>query len=374
MSASAFDSQMMARAIQLARRGRYGTSPNPCVGCVITQGDSIIAEGWHQRAGQPHAEVNALATLSATAVAGATAYVTLEPCSHYGRTGPCADALVAAGVARVVVAMVDPNPLVAGQGLAKLTAAGIDVETGVLRQQALTLNPGYIRRMQGGLPWLRMKSAMSLDGRTAMASGESYWITGPEARADVQRLRAESCGIITGVDTVLADDPALTVRPASFQDDSADPVWRQPLRVVLDSQLRTPPQAKLFKEGGAVLVITAEGGASTDKAQALLEAGAELATVAMDGQGLDLTAVLTLLSERGCNELMVEAGATVSGAFLQAKLVDEWFVYMAPTLMGSAGRPLMGWPMQAMAERQDVQIVDIRAVGQDWRIHCRPAI
>jgi diaminohydroxyphosphoribosylaminopyrimidine deaminase/5-amino-6-(5-phosphoribosylamino)uracil reductase len=374
MSASAFDSQMMARAIQLARRGRYGTSPNPCVGCVITQGDSIIAEGWHQRAGQPHAEVNALATLSATAVAGATAYVTLEPCSHYGRTGPCADALVAAGVARVVVAMVDPNPLVAGQGLAKLTAAGIDVETGVLMQQALTLNPGYIRRMQGGLPWVRMKSAMSLDGRTAMASGESYWITGPEARADVQRLRAESCGIITGVDTVLADDPALTVRPASFQDDSADPVWRQPLRVVLDSQLRTPPQAKLFKEGGAVLVITAEGGASTDKAQALLEAGAELATVAMDGQGLDLTAVLTLLSERGCNELMVEAGATVSGAFLQAKLVDEWFVYMAPTLMGSAGRPLMGWPMQAMAERQDVQIVDIRAVGQDWRIHCRPAI
>lgn len=373
MSASSFDSQMMARAIQLARRGRYGTSPNPCVGCVITQSDSIIAEGWHQRAGQPHAEVNALATLSATAVAGATAYVTLEPCSHYGRTGPCADALVAAGVARVVVAMVDPNPLVAGQGLAKLTAAGIDVETGVLRQQALTLNPGYIRRMQGGLPWLRMKSAMSLDGRTAMASGESYWITGPEARADVQRLRAESCGIITGVDTVLADDPALTVRPASFQDDSADPVWRQPLRVVLDSQLRTPPQAKLFKEGGAVLVITAEGGASTDKAQALLEAGAELATVAMDGQGLDLTAVLTLLSERGCNELMVEAGATVSGAFLQAKLVDEWFVYMAPTLMGSAGRPLMGWPMQAMAERQDVQIVDIRAVGQDWRIHCRPA-
>ncbi|AKH68399.1 diaminohydroxyphosphoribosylaminopyrimidine deaminase [Spongiibacter sp. IMCC21906] len=374
MSASAFDSQMMARAIQLARRGRYGTSPNPCVGCVISQGDSIIAEGWHQRAGQPHAEVNALATLSATAVAGATAYVTLEPCSHYGRTGPCADALVAAGVARVVVAMVDPNPLVAGQGLAKLTAAGIDVETGVLMQQALTLNPGYIRRMQGGLPWVRMKSAMSLDGRTAMASGESYWITGPEARADVQRLRAESCGIITGVDTVLADDPALTVRPASFQDDSADPVWRQPLRVVLDSQLRTPPQAKLFKEGGAVLVITAEGGASTDKAQALLEAGAELATVAMDGQGLDLTAVLTLLSERGCNELMVEAGATVSGAFLQAKLVDEWFVYMAPTLMGSAGRPLMGWPMQAMAERQDVQIVDIRAVGQDWRIHCRPAI
>lgn len=373
MSTSVFDSQMMARAIQLARRGRYGTSPNPCVGCVISQGDSIIAEGWHQRAGQPHAEVNALATLSATAIAGATAYVTLEPCSHYGRTGPCADALVAAGVARVVVAMVDPNPLVAGQGLAKLTAAGIDVETGVLMQQALTLNPGYIRRMQGGLPWVRMKSAMSLDGRTAMASGESYWITGPEARADVQRLRAESCGIITGVDTVLADDPALTVRPASFQDDSADPVWRQPLRVVLDSQLRTPPQAKLFKEGGAVLVITAEGGASTDKAQALLEAGAELATVAMDGQGLDLTAVLTLLSERGCNELMVEAGATVSGAFLQAKLVDEWFVYMAPTLMGSAGRPLMGWPMQAMAERQDVQIVDIRAVGQDWRIHCRPA-
>ncbi|GAB3377070.1 bifunctional diaminohydroxyphosphoribosylaminopyrimidine deaminase/5-amino-6-(5-phosphoribosylamino)uracil reductase RibD [Spongiibacter taiwanensis] len=374
MKTGEFDTQMMARAIQLAKQGRFGTSPNPRVGCVITRKTSLIAEGWHARAGEGHAEVNALAALAPGEAKGATAYVTLEPCSHRGRTGPCADALVAAGLARVVVAMTDPNPLVAGKGIEKLRSAGIQVDVGVLESQAAALNPGYIRRIQGGQPWVRMKSAMSLDGRTAMASGESYWITGPEARADVQRLRALSCAIVSGVETVLADDPAFTVRPEDFSVEGADPVWRQPIRVILDSQLRTPLKAKLLQGGGPLLILTGASKMDSPAAEALRKCGVEVNEVAQGEEGgLLLSAVMAELARRGCNEVMVEAGATVSGAFLQAGLVDEWFIYMAPSLMGSAGRPLMNWPMETMAQRRELEIVDIRAVGRDWRWQCRLA-
>lgn len=374
MNIGEFDTQMMARAIQLARRGRYGTSPNPRVGCVIARKGAVLAEGWHARAGEAHAEVNALAALPPNGARGATAFVSLEPCAHQGRTGPCADALVAAGVARVVVAMTDPNPLVAGKGIAKLRSAGIRVDVGVLTQQAEALNPGYIRRIQGGVPWVRMKSAMSLDGRTAMASGESYWITGPEARADVQRLRAQSCAIVSGVETVLADDPAFTVRPESFSDDAADPVWRQPLRVILDSQLRTPAKAKLLQGGGPLLLLTGAAHMDSPAAEALRKKGVEVNEVAQgDEGGLMLSAVMAELARRGCNEVMVEAGATVSGAFLRAGLVDEWFIYMAPSLMGSAGRPLMNWAMETMDQRRELEVLDIRAVGRDWRWRCRLA-
>lgn len=374
MKTGEFDTEMMARAIQLARQGRFGTSPNPRVGCVITRKTSLIAEGWHARAGEGHAEVNALAALAPGEAKGATAYVTLEPCSHRGRTGPCADALVAAGLARVVVAMTDPNPLVAGKGIEKLRSAGIQVDVGVLESQAAALNPGYIRRIQGGMPWVRMKSAMSLDGRTAMASGESYWITGPEARADVQRLRALSCAILSGVETVLADDPAFTVRPEDFSVEGADPVWRQPIRVILDSQLRTPLKAKLLQGGGPLLILTGASKMDSPAAEALRKRGVEVNEVAQGEEGgLLLSAVMAELARRGCNEVMVEAGATVSGAFLQAGLVDEWFIYMAPSLMGSAGRPLMNWPMETMAQRRDLEVVDIRAVGRDWRWQCRLA-
>lgn len=374
MKTGEFDTQMMARAIQLAKQGRFGTSPNPRVGCVITRKTSLIAEGWHARAGEGHAEVNALAALAPGEAKGATAYVTLEPCSHRGRTGPCADALVAAGLARVVVAMTDPNPLVAGKGIEKLRSAGIQVDVGVLESQAAALNPGYIRRIQGGQPWVRMKSAMSLDGRTAMASGESYWITGPEARADVQRLRALSCAIVSGVETVLADDPAFTVRPEDFSVEGADPVWRQPIRVILDSQLRTPLKAKLLQGGGPLLILTGASKMDSPAAEALRKCGVEVNEVAQGEEGgLLLSAVMAELARRGCNEVMVEAGATVSGAFLQAGLVDEWFIYMAPSLMGSAGRPLMNWPMETMAQRRELEIVDIRAVGHDWRWQCRLA-
>lgn len=370
MSVSSVDTQMMARAVQLARRGMYSTSPNPRVGCVIARGDEIIVEGWHRRAGEAHAEVDALAKLPALNAHSATAYVTLEPCSHHGRTAPCAEALVKSGLARVVVAMTDPNPLVAGKGIARLREAGIQVNVGVLDAQAEALNPGFIRRMKNGMPWVRMKSAMSLDGRTAMASGESYWITGAQARADVQRLRASSCAIITGVETVLADDPALTVRPAEFADAVEGASLRQPLRVVLDSHLRTPPHAKLFAGGGPILIATAS--VDEARAEALRGAGAELLHLASAETGLALPALLAELGKRGCNEVMVEAGAAISGSFLREGLVDDWFIYMAPTLMGSAGRPLALWPMAAMAERRAVDMVDIRAVGSDWRLHCRP--
>jgi diaminohydroxyphosphoribosylaminopyrimidine deaminase/5-amino-6-(5-phosphoribosylamino)uracil reductase len=373
MSFSDVDLRMMAEALRLAERGRYSTSPNPRVGCVICRDGQLISQGWHQRAGEGHAEVNALAQLSDAK--GATAYVTLEPCSHQGRTPPCADTLIHAGVSRVVVAMEDPNPLVAGRGITRLREAGIHVDLGLMAAQAEALNPGFMRRMRGGLPWLRLKSASSIDGRTAMASGESQWITGPEARADVQKLRAQSCAILSGVETILYDDAALTVRPDSFsvEDVSAQALkgkWRQLLRVIVDSSLRTPPTAKLLAGGGEVLIATRV----TDiaKHKALIAAGAKIVVIEDDGGGkVSLPALMRYLADRGCNEVLLEAGAVLAGAALRAGLVDEWFVYMAPCLMGSSGRPLVDWPMAAMQEQQAIDIIDIRAVGKDWRIQCR---
>ena len=357
------DHGYMARALQLAANGLYTTHPNPRVGCVIVgageNAGKVVGEGWHARAGEPHAEVHALAQAGAHA-RGATAYVTLEPCCHHGRTPPCADALIEAGVARVVMAMVDPNPKVAGQGLAWLGAAGITTESGVLQAQAEALNAGFMMRMREHRPYVRCKLAMSLDGRTAMASGESKWITSDAARADVQRLRASSAAILTSIGTVLADDPALTVRMGG--------VARQPLRVVVDSQLRISPQARLLSAPGNALIVTT---AQDDVRSVKLMSENVTVSVQPARQGqVDLTALMQMLAvEHEINEVLVEAGPTLNGALLDAGLIDEVIIYMAPHLMGDAARGLFHLPgLQHMSQRIALDIQDIRAVGQDWRI------
>ena len=356
---SATDHEYMAHALRLAARGLHTTDPNPRVGCVIVSGDDIIGEGWHMRAGEAHAEVAALAQ-AGTGARGATAYVTLEPCCHHGRTPPCTDALKKAGVARVVVGMEDPNPQVAGKGIEALEAAGIGVTCGVLAAQAAVLNPGFVSRMQTGRPYVRSKLAMSLDGRTAMASGESQWITGTPARDDVQRLRARASAVLSGIGTVLADDPSLNVRVENFD-------VLQPLRVILDSRLQLPPTAKLLGLPGNTLVLT--GSADDSKRAALANAGAEVVTVPLDGDRLDLNRVMQVLGERDINEVHVEAGAVLNGALLQAGLVDELVIYVAPHLMGDAARGLFSLPgMERMDQRINLSISDIRAVGEDWRI------
>lgn len=365
------DGAMMARALKLAARGRYTCMPNPAVGCVITRGETIIGEGWHQYAGQPHAEVNALNSVgnnSDNNASGATAYVTLEPCSHFGRTPPCADALIASGVSRVVYGMTDPNPRVSGQGLEKLRQAGIEVTGPVLEADARQLNRGFIKRQELGIPWVTVKLAMSLDGRTAMDSGESQWITGAAARQDVQRLRARSCAIVTGIGTVLHDNPSLTVRADELGFDSADEAAnvasRQPLRVVVDSQLKIPEGAKLFSVGGDTLIATAVVDAETNRGDVLC---------LPDGRGgVDLAALLNVLAAKECNNLLVEAGATLAGAFLQAGLVDEFVIYMAPKLLGSSARPLLSLPFDCMKEQVALDLVDIRQVGDDIRITATP--
>ena len=370
---SSRDKQYMARAIELAYCGLYSTMPNPRVGCILVRDDKTLGEGWHVRAGEGHAEVNAVAAAQAAGhdLVGATAYVTLEPCSHQGKTPPCCDALIKAGVGRVVAAMEDPNPLVAGRGLKALHDAGIEVESGLLKEEAQAINPGFIKRMQSGLPFLRCKLAMSLDGRTAMASGESQWITGSEARSDVQRLRARSCAVISGVDTVITDNAALTVRAGQLNLANAEDIARrQPVRVVLDSNLRLPPECHLLAQEGPVIVITASS--DRDKRQALEQAGAEVLCLPNDNDKVDLVAVMTLLAERQCNEVLLEAGATLAGAALQAGLTDELVVYMAPTLLGSDARPLMQLPLSRMSEQQRLEITDMTAVGNDWRITARP--
>lgn len=353
------DHRFMAQALQLAALGMHSTTPNPRVGCVIVQAGKIIGEGWHQRAGTEHAEVHALQQAGAAA-RGATMYVTLEPCSHHGRTPPCADAVVAAGVARVVVAMADPNPQVAGRGLAQLQAAGIQVDVGLMEAAASELNLGFISRMTRGRPWVRSKAAASMDGRTALANGVSQWITGPAARRDVQNWRAQSCAILTGIGTVLADDPQLNVR------DIETP--RQPLRVIVDSQLRTPPQAKVAG-AGTLVVSTVE---DTEKIQTLLDAGAEVLVLpSTDGQ-VDLTLLLELLAERGVNDLMVEAGATLNGALLEAGLVDELVLYLAPLLLGDTARGLFALPaLRKMDERKNLSLIDVRQIGNDMRVIAR---
>lgn len=371
MSEQGADHRLMARAIQLAGRGLYTTGTNPRVGCVLARDGEIVGEGWHVRAGEGHAEVNALHQAGALA-RGATAYVTLEPCSHFGKTPPCADALIKAGVSRVVAAMQDPNPQVAGTGLQRLRDAGIEVRCGVLEAEARQLNPGFIKRMQQSVPWVRLKLAMSLDGRTAMASGESQWITGPQARADVQRLRARSDAVISGADSVLLDDSALTVRVAELglePELAQAAAARQPLRVLIDGRLRVPLTQRLFREPGPVLVVCSEHSQRGAEYQAR---HAELLTLPAAAGHVDLPQLLAELARRGCNDVLVESGAALAGAFWRAGLVDELIVYMAPRLLGSQARPLLELPFDNMAEAMDVQITDLRAVGNDWRISAHP--
>jgi diaminohydroxyphosphoribosylaminopyrimidine deaminase/5-amino-6-(5-phosphoribosylamino)uracil reductase len=352
----------MARALELARRGDYTTHPNPRVGCVLVRDGEVVGEGWHVRAGGPHAEVNAL-RMAGERARGATAYVTLEPCCHHGRTPPCTDALIDAGVRRVVAAMPDPNPQVGGAGIRALQAAGIEVDTGVLAVEAQRINPGFVMRMRHGRPWVRCKLAMSLDGRTAMASGESRWITGEAARRDVHRWRARSSAILTGVGTVLADDPSLTVRLEG--DEFAD--LRQPLRVILDSRLRTPPEARLLDLPGETLILT--GVADQRREAALAARGASIVTLPLREGRLDLAAVLTYLGRMEINEVHLESGATLAGALLAGGWVDELLVYLAPHLMGDAARGLFRLPgLERMEQRIGLSIRDIRAVGRDWRI------
>lgn len=376
----------MARALQLAAQGLYTTDPNPRVGCVIVAAGQVIGEGFHARAGEPHAEVHALRA-AGERVRGATVYVTLEPCSHHGRTGPCADALVAAQPARVVVAMQDPNPQVSGQGIAKLRAAGIAVEVGVLEAQARALNPGFIARMTRGTPFVRVKLAMSLDGRTAMADGDSKWITGPEAREDVQRLRARSGAVLTGAGTVWIDDPALTVRVQDWRHGDYGsagvlPV-RQPLRVVLDRELRVAAASRLVvgdgvASAGPVLVVTDAALLATGDGQARAaalreQAGLTVLGLPAPGGRIDLPALLAELGRREVNELLVEAGATLAGAFVAAGLVDELVIYTAPLLLGSSARPLLDLPIAGMAGRIPLILQEVRQVGGDIRMVARLA-
>jgi len=363
------DEFYMARALQLAERGLYTTEPNPRVGCVLVRDGQIIGEGWHRRAGEGHAEIEALASVKGS-VDGATAYVTLEPCSHQGKTGPCCDALIKAGVSRVVAAMQDPNPLVAGRGFKRMQEAGVEVAFGVLQEQARALNPGFTKRMETGLPYVRIKLAMSVDGRTAMDSGESQWITGPAARSDVQKLRARSSAVVTGVGTVLHDDPSMTVRAEQLGLTSCkyvsadDVVSRQPLRVVLDSEFKTPATANIVNLPGSTWVVGAQELPSQNIGNA------ELKSLPGDDGKIDLQALLKMLAKAECNEVLVEAGAVLSGAFLQAGLVDELVIYMAPKLLGSAARPLMALPsMDKMADQVNLEICDVRSVGDDWRIN-----
>lgn len=365
---SPFDTEMMARALALAARGRYTAMPNPCVGCVVVQGETVVGEGWHRRAGEPHAEVHALQA-AAEKAKGATLYVTLEPCSHYGRTPPCADQVIAAGVSRVVYAMVDPNPTVSGSGLEKLRQAGVEVEGPLLEAEATQLNRGFVKRHKTGMPWVTVKLATSVDGRTAMASGESQWITGPAARADVQRLRASSSAVITGIGTLVADNPSLTVRAEELgiEDEAlcAEIAARQPLRVVVDNQLRTSADAKLLSQPGATLVATVQ----PVEAASL---NAELVTLPAVNGRVDLHALLEVLAERECNQVLVEAGASLAGAFLEAGLVDELVIYMAPVLLGSSGRPLLDLPLEKMAQKVPLKIIESRVIGTDWRITAVP--
>ena len=366
------DTSMMARAVQLARCGQFSAMPNPHVGCVLVREGHIIGEGFTRPAGGNHAEIEALH--AAGDASGATAYVTLEPCSHQGKTGPCADALIKAGVSRVVVALPDPNPEVAGKGLEKLRSAGITVGCGLLESEARRLIPGFIARMTRGRGRVRAKLAMSLDGRTAMASGASQWITGAAARRDVQLLRARSCAIVTGVGTVLADDCALTVRPAELNLPNGVEEQlgaRQPMRVVLDSNLQTPAHAKVLDGTAPTLLCHSE----TVAVPAAIATGvAQQLALPRGDHGLDLKALLEYLTAQQCNEILVESGPRLAGALLQAGFLDELIVYMAPALMGDRARPLLQLPLDHMADKVQLKLEDVRKIGNDWRFTAIPDV
>jgi diaminohydroxyphosphoribosylaminopyrimidine deaminase/5-amino-6-(5-phosphoribosylamino)uracil reductase len=365
---SDFDRFAMQRALTLAARGLETTDPNPRVGCVIAQRGRVVGEGWHERAGEAHAEIAALRAAGAQA-AGATVYVTLEPCSHHGRTPPCVEALIAARVARVVIAARDPNPQVDGKGAAALRAAGIAVESGLMEEEATDLNGGFFRRMLVGRPLIRVKLAMSLDGRTALASGESRWITGEAARQDVQHWRARSSAVLTGVGTVLADDPRLDVR----LPDEPGVVRRQPLRVVLDSQLRTPPDARLFKSPGEVLILTTLTAPEDPRATSLTARGARLESLPLDGERIALPAVLDRLGELELNEVLVEAGATLAGELLRQSLADELLLYVGLRLLGPSARALVAMPpLPRLADAPSFSLSEMQQIGDDLRLRLRP--
>lgn len=362
MSATADDFRWMARALELAARGLFTTTPNPRVGCVIVRDDQVVGEGWHVRAGEPHAEVHALA-MAGEAARGATAYVTLEPCSHHGRTPPCADALVKAGVKRVVAALSDPNPLVAGRGLQRLRDAGIDTLAGVQEAEARELNIGFISRMTRGRPWLRLKVAATLDGKTALENGVSQWITGDDARRDAHRWRARSCAVLTGIGTVRDDDPQLNVRAIATD--------RQPLRVVVDARLDTPLNARLL-DGGPVLIAAAVD--NPERIAALQRRGADVVVLPNDGGKVDLNALMQELGRRGLNEVTAESGFKLNGSLLREGCVDELVLYLAPVLVGDAARGLFNLPaLSTLADKRPLTLRDVRMIGQDLRILARPA-
>ncbi len=355
---SPLDFQMMSRAIQLAKGGIYTTAPNPNVGCVITRDGEIVGEGFHFKAGEPHAEVHALRMAGEKAV-GATAYVTLEPCSHYGRTPPCAEGLINAKVAKVICAMQDPNPQVAGRGIQMLRDAGIEVQVGLLEADAYALNPAFIKRMKTGIPFVQLKMAASLDGQTALANGQSQWITSPQARQDVQKYRAQSGAILSTSKTVIDDNASLNVRwedlPQSVQANYLQQDLRQPVRVILDRQQQLTPELKLFQSTGAKLIVSEQG---------------DIAPILDYEQRIDLKATLAqLASQHNVNHLWVEAGATLASSLIRADLVDELILYLAPKIMGSDGRGLLGaLGLESMAEVIELDIQDVRQVGKDIRI------
>ena len=367
------DQYYMAQALRLAERGLWSTDPNPRVGCVIVRDGEIVGEGWHQVAGEPHAEIHAL-RMAKDKAAGSTCYVTLEPCCHYGRTPPCTDALIKAGITRVVVAMTDPNPLVSSKGIEQLLKAGVIVDTGVLSHEAEQLNPGFFMRMRHNRPYIRGKMAMSLDGRTAMASGESQWITSQDARGDVQCLRARSSAIMTGAGTVLADDPSLTVRetelPCYLQ--SKPSLVKQPLRVIIDTHLSMPLNAKMLDLPGQTVIFTAS---QNERLTTLLEkAGAHVIYMPGREREVDLNLMCQKLAEEyEVNELLMETGATLNGAMLRAGLIDELIIYMAPILMGNKARGLFHLPdIEHLSQHIPLDITEIRAIGCDWRIAVHP--
>lgn len=359
----------MTQALQLAERGIYTTAPNPRVGCVLVKNDEVVGQGWHQYAGGPHAEVVALNEAGERA-RGATVYVTLEPCAHQGRTGPCAEALIKAGVTRVIAAMRDPNPLVAGKGFQMLKSAGITTESGLLCAESNRLNAGFISRMQRRRPYVRLKQAMSADAKTALANGRSQWITGPEARRDVQDWRARSQAIISGVETVLHDDPRLTVRyeELSLPEYIPPHLLRQPLRVILDTQARTPKQARLCSDGGSTLLVQAQ---QTDTYSSCTGVQTLIAPV-MQGR-IDLPFVLEHLAQQGINDVLLECGSTLATTFMTASLVDEIILYVAPCFLGAGARSLMAMPaLENMHDLQRWQFVDVRQFGADVRLIMRP--
>lgn len=356
------DYAFMSYALRLAEKGLYGTTPNPRVGCVITHNAQIVGRGWHERAGQPHAEINALNNARAAA-RGATAYVTLEPCGHYGRTPPCVNALIAAGIAKVIIAMEDPNPIVSGRGKALLQQAGIAVQTGLLETEARALNVGFVTRMVHKKPWVRLKTAASLDGKTALNNGASQWITSEAARQDGHRWRARSCAIMTGIGTVKFDNPRLTVRYIETR--------RQPRKVVVDSHLAISLDARLLQGDEEVFIFTTNEG-SPEKKAALSKLGVRVIVLPNAEGRVDLEKMMTMLAEFGMNEVLVEAGCGLNGALVEAGLVDEMIIFLAPHLLGDNAQGMVQLPeLTNLGQKKILKINDLRMIGQDIRVTAR---